>query len=161
MKIEAQSGMFHFYLEWHVDSGARRGGSVVALMGRCSSLACILTIDSIGLLKLSGWQTTVWPGTGIQYHSEELSIQISIRDACSLRVWEVVCCMPLDWVGHPSRRLLVLARYWLWGSYPTFVDWITLVTKPGQLRISVCHTALYRLAVFTVSGVMIDKSQDV
>ena len=35
------------------------------------------------------------------------------------------------------------------GVYPTFVDWIVPVTKQGQLRLPACHTALYRLALFT------------
>ena len=63
--------------------------------------------------------------------------------------WKVPSFTPLDLVGHLSRCLSVPARHWLWGIYPTLVDWIVPVTKPGQLRLPVCHTALYRLAVFT------------
>ena len=59
-------------------------------------------------------------------------------------------CHTSDLVGHLSRCLSVLARHWLWRFFSSLVDWITLVTKPGQLRMPVCHTALYRLAVFTV-----------
>ena len=31
-----------------------------------------------------------------------------------------------------------------------FVDWVTLETRQGWLRMLVCHTDLYRLAGFTV-----------
>ncbi len=44
---------------------------------------------------------------------------------------------------------MLVVRHWLWGVYPTSVDWIVPVTKLGKLRIPVCHTALYRLVVFT------------
>ena len=36
-----------------------------------------------------------------------------------------------------------------------FVDWITLETRQGWLRMLVCHTALYRLAVFTIRVVSV------
>ncbi len=64
--------------------------------------------------------------------------------------WKVPGFTPLGLVGHLDRCLSVPALHWLWGIYPIFVDWIAPVTKPGQLRMPVCHTAHYRLAVFTV-----------
>ncbi len=63
--------------------------------------------------------------------------------------WKVLGFTPLDLVGHLKRCLSVPARHWLWGVYPTSVDWIVPVTKLGQLRIPDCVSALYRLAVFT------------
>ncbi len=48
----------------------------------------------------------------------------------------------------------LLARYWLFAgaslAVAGFVDGITLETRQGWLRMLVCHTALYREAVFTV-----------
>ena len=63
--------------------------------------------------------------------------------------WKVPGFTPVCLVGHLSRCLSVPARHGLWGIYPTFVDWIVPVTKSGHLRLPVCHTALYRLAIFT------------
>ncbi len=55
--------------------------------------------------------------------------------------------MHFDKVGQLDRCLPVLARHWLWRGYSSFVGWITQETRQGWLRIPVCHTPPYRLAL--------------
>ena len=61
--------------------------------------------------------------------------------------WKVPGFPLVDLVGHLSGCLSVLARHWLWGIYPTFVDWIF----PGYQTGSVQATGLSYIAVFTDS----------